>query len=258
MVGNIIYYFSGTGNSLDVAKHIAEQLGDTTLVSMSENSMEIRLKSTSRVGFVYPVYYGGMPFIVERFMRRIRMTDNIYIFAVATGAHSAGNALKQINQLFDSRDYNLTYSAFLRSVDNNLIQPYEKQNVAKRIAKSYVQLKEIIEAICNMEMNQVGSMNPLTRVYHQIKLGRAIRWEHQFGISEDCKHCGICVNVCPVRNIELVDGKPIFRHHCEACMACLQLCPMKAINYRNYTAKRERYHHPNVEVEELMESCPRN
>lgn len=254
MVGNIIYYFSGTGNSLDVAKHIAEQLGDTRLISMSANPMEIHRKSTNRVGFVYPVYYGGMPFIVERFIRRIHMTDNIYVFAVATGAHSAGNAIKQMNHLFNSMDYHLSYSAFIRSVDNNLLGEYQKQNIAKRIANSYVQLKEVIEAIRDMVVNQVGSMNPFTRIYHQIKLGRAIRWEQQFEISEACKHCGICAKVCPVGNIELVDGKPLFHHHCEACMACIQLCPMNAINYKKCTIKKERYHHPNVEVEELIQS----
>jgi flavodoxin len=44
---NTIFYFSGTGNSLQVSKDIALQLGDIDLISMPKimNNDEIKVKS---------------------------------------------------------------------------------------------------------------------------------------------------------------------------------------------------------------------
>lgn len=252
MVETIIYYFSGTGNSLDVARHIGEQLGNSVLISMSENPYEIRQKSSQMVGFVYPVYYEGMPRAVEEFIQRIRMVDDLYVFAVATGKGKPGNALKQINQLFQSMEYQLSYGAFLKTADNNIIEQRERQNTVKRIANSYAELKRIIEEIKERKVNQLGISNPLSTLYHQNCLKRAMEWYKQFQVSDDCTHCGICYRICPVGNIELVDGKPLFHHHCEACMACIQFCPVNALNYKKRTVNRERYHHPSVSASDLF------
>ena len=252
MVENIIYYFSGTGNSLDVARHIAEQLGDTLLISMGENPYDVRRKSSKRVGFVYPIYYGGMPVMVEKFIRSIRMTDNVYVFAVATCKGQPGNGVKQMNRLFQLEDHHLSYGTWIKTVDSNIIELNEKQNTVKRLANSYVQLKSIIEAIQGFEVNHQGIINPCTSVFHQMKLAHAIKRDCKFQLTDACNHCGICMRICPADNIELVDGKPLFRHRCEACMACIQYCPQEALNYKNSTQKKMRYHHPNIEAGDLF------
>lgn len=251
MVETIIYYFSGTGNSLDVAKHIAGQLPNSLLVSMSENPYEQRIKSSVRAGFVYPVYYGGMPAVVEQFARKIRLTDNIYIFAVATGKGQPGNAIKQMNEVFESVDYHLSYGKFIKMVDSNIIEGIKTQNTEKKIANSYVQLKDTVEAIKNLQTNQQGISNPCTSIIHQKKLKNAMKWDWHFEISDACTHCGICYHICPVGNIEMLDGKPLFLHRCEACMACIQYCPTQALNYKKVTQNKPRYHHPNIQVEDL-------
>jgi formate hydrogenlyase subunit 6/NADH:ubiquinone oxidoreductase subunit I len=44
-----------------------------------------------------------------------------------------------------------------------------------------------------------------------------------------CTGCGICAQVCPVSNIELRDGKPVWLGRCETCLACYGWCPQQAI-----------------------------
>ncbi|MDR3121471.1 MAG: flavodoxin, partial [Clostridiales bacterium] len=39
---------------------------------------------------------------------------------------------------------------------------------------------------------------------------------------------------------------------CEQCMACIQFCPKRAINYRDKTQKRKRYHHPDITAQDLV------
>jgi len=54
-MGNIVFYFSGTGNSLKVAKNLAKELDDCEIISMSKTYN--LAKEYDRIGFVYPVYF---------------------------------------------------------------------------------------------------------------------------------------------------------------------------------------------------------
>ena len=48
--------------------------------------------------------------------------------------------------------------------------------------------------------------------------------------KELCVGCGICVEVCPVQTIELIDGKSVIHsENCIGCGECIQNCPEKAI-----------------------------
>ena len=47
--------------------------------------------------------------------------------------------------------------------------------------------------------------------------------------GEKCVGCGICAGVCPMRNIEMTDGKAEFNGKCTMCYRCFSRCPQKAI-----------------------------
>jgi ferredoxin len=50
-------------------------------------------------------------------------------------------------------------------------------------------------------------------------------------ISDKCKACGACKDVCPVEAIS--EGKPIYKidaDKCVDCGACMGECPVEAIN----------------------------
>jgi len=251
MVENVIYYFSGTGNSLDLAKHIAEQLGNSMLVSMGTSPYENSIRTAKRVGFVYPVYYGGIPDLVHKYMEIVRMPANSYVFCVASGKGYCGNALKEAEYIFSKREEHLSFGAFVPTVDNNIIEYGKIKNTERALASSYATLKEIVFQIALGDTNHQGLMNPIVSFLHQHKLSRARRWENDYEVNRDCSHCGICSMICPVDNIDLVDGRPLFLHRCQACMACIQACPEKAINYGSITNGKERYFHPNIPPEEL-------
>ncbi len=72
-----------------------------------------------------------------------------------------------------------------------------------------------------------------------------------FWITDDCTGCSICEKVCPVNNIAMTNGRPVWQRHCEHCMACLQWCPAAAIQYKKSTVDRKRYHHPAVKATDI-------
>lgn len=56
-----IYYFTGTGNSLWIAKKIAEQIGDTQLISIPQVINQDTIAVGETVGIVCPIYMYNLP-----------------------------------------------------------------------------------------------------------------------------------------------------------------------------------------------------
>ncbi len=86
-----IYYFSGTGNSLHVARTIAEQLGESKLVNIARLKLGAVEDKNDTLGIVFPVFYLDAPNIVKDFVKKLRLDANAYVFSIATAA--AGHAI---------------------------------------------------------------------------------------------------------------------------------------------------------------------
>ena len=81
-----IYYFSATGNSLTTAKLLAASLdGQCDVISLAalHNKQDIEV-DYERVGFVFPIYYGDMPYLIRDTIRKMKFKQNTYIFIFKT------------------------------------------------------------------------------------------------------------------------------------------------------------------------------
>ena len=75
--------------------------------------------------------------------------------------------------------------------------------------------------------------------------------DKSFYSDNNCTSCGICEKICPVNNIIIIDGKPQWQHKCQQCLACINLCPEKSIQFGTKTLKTQRYHHPEITVQDI-------
>jgi len=75
--------------------------------------------------------------------------------------------------------------------------------------------------------------------------------DKRFLVQESCTSCGVCERICPVENIRLENGRPVWMHHCEQCYACIQWCPVEAIQYGKGTMGKKRYHHPEITLQDM-------
>lgn len=92
-----IFYFSATGNSLNIARNIADKLGNCELIPIAKAIRNEKISTnTSRIGFIFPVFAWGMPRIVEEFVNKLNINNNAYIFAVASCVAIQGNTLKDL------------------------------------------------------------------------------------------------------------------------------------------------------------------
>jgi ferredoxin len=78
-----------------------------------------------------------------------------------------------------------------------------------------------------------------------------------FEVNERCNGCGLCARICPVGNIEMVEGRPVWQHRCETCYACFQWCARKAIGGA-IVEYEKRDHHPWVKTADMIaaRACP--
>ena len=129
----IIYYFTGTGNSLAAARSICHHLGDCELVSIASlagTTGEIT-PSADRVGIVCPVYDLGLPSIVAEFVQRLDLSHAGYCFAVLTMGGFGAPALHQVDDLIFAHT-ETSQSAFTVRMVGNFVPLYEPVKGAKR------------------------------------------------------------------------------------------------------------------------------
>ena len=273
MVKAIVYYFSGTGNSLMLARSIAEGL-QGSLIPIASVVDKKRITSDAEViGMVFPVYYGGLPVIVKEFAEKLDDLEGRYVFAVCTYGGAAGSSLRLLKRIIRSHGGELSGAYGVHMVQNAFFKPWEnrKKLYGKAKRKGAMIAQKALErkrgrfygpALINVLLTPLHVMvKPLTRRYF-VKISGGSKddpletliheSDRSFSSDERCTGCGLCVKVCPVNNIKLVEGKPVWLHHCENCLACYNWCPSQAI-LTGIAKEGYYYHHPDVKVADIME-----
>ena len=252
-----IYCFSGTGNSLKVAKDIATGLSDTEVVQICRNNIEVNNTASNRIGIVFPVYVAGMPFLVKEFIKKLKIQKDSYVFTVVTFGASAGASIAQLEKLLLNKGIRLS-AAFRMKMPGNyqvMYAPFSQEKQRELFKNEEEKIVEIIESIKNSEivkLSGVGNAIIKTVSGAMYKSFSPYEKDKNFWTDHKCNGCGICSDVCPANNIKIHEGKPQWQNKCEQCVACMQWCPQKSIQYKKVTINRGRYQHPEIKVKELF------
>ena len=258
-MNTILYYFSGTGNSLVIARNLAAALGNTTLVAIPRALREQGAFSADAAGIVFPVYAWGPPRIVTDFINSRNWHGIPYLFAVCTCGGFPGGTLTLVERSLRARGGNLS-AGFSIVMPGNYTAMYGAITAAKQqklFARSRARVAEIAELIKTRRNQPVEKsfflVNWLTTGFlYKFGMPKFKAADVKFWVLDTCTHCGLCVKVCPRLNIDLKDGRPQWHGDCEQCMACLQWCPAEAIQFGGSTQKRKRYHHPDIKAKDLF------
>lgn len=252
----MIFYFSGTGNSLYVAQRLHEnECGELIDIADARNKKSFKYKVTGqeKIGFVFPVYFLGLPTVVSKFIDQliIESDEKPFIYTVITCGGSLGNADKMLAKRLKQRNLQLN-SAFSIQMPSNYVMMYdvparEEQNLTLQSAE-----KQIDKIVGLLKVNEKGDfvshrgyLAPMTPLLYRIY--GIYRNTKKFYATDACTSCGLCEEICPSRVIQLTSGKPEWtKEKCSHCSACINRCPAKEIQYGDSTKNRGRYVNPNV------------
>jgi ferredoxin len=236
----VIFYFTGTGNSVYVAKKLAEKLDEPEVCSMAEYSPDRQIGGKNqRIGFVFPSYYGNLPRIVQKFIDSLEIHPDTYIFGVVTMGGMGTGSITMLEKALAKKTLTLKYGCGILMPANYIIN-YNPMFIG-RTAKSGKKIQRIADEIQSGKISVKKNNIIADKLYKNIE-----ELDKDFYAESQCAGCGLCEKICPVKNIRLTENRPEWLHRCEHCMACIHRCPQKAIQYGAKTKKRRRYYNPDV------------
>ena len=245
----MILYFSGTGNSNYVAKRIADELGDA-LVNLNDRikaSDTSSVETGERVIIVTPTYAWRIPRVVRDWLRKTELRGAKQAWFVMTCGSEIGNADKYNREFCTEKSVACMGTAQIVMPENYIAMFSAPQADKARqiVAKAE---PDIDRAIAAIQANQPFAPTR-NNLYDRFMSGpvnpifyRFFVKANAFTVSDACIGCGQCAKRCPMNNVTLKDGKPVWGKACTHCMACICYCPVSAIEYGKKSVGQPRYH----------------
>lgn len=272
-----IYYFTGSGNSLYVARELQNCLPGSEIIPivslLNKNSIST---SAETVGIIFPVHAMTLPIPVKKFLNKLDVRSTKYIFAIATRAGTVSDSFVQIDKIMAKSGRSLDSYLHINMASNDPKfkdwQPETREKMAAIESDVQNRLGSITKAILNKEKSREKDTTgvtfqliyPLNRLMEKlIRTGllfvEVTGANNYFYFDTKCAGCGTCEKVCPSQKIKIANKKPVWQDDvkCYFCYACVNYCPRKAVQIKSkvymksYTENNERYPHPYATTNDI-------
>ena len=252
----MVLCFSGTGNSRYLAGRIAEALRDETVdlnakIRANDHS---RLQTGRDVIVAAPTYAWRIPRIVSEWLDKTELAGAQRIWFVMDCGGEIGNAAKYNRRLADRKRLRYMGTA-------QIVMP--ENDIAMFIAPEPEKAREIVrkaEPVLDAVLVQLKAGQPFAaprnNLYDRVMSGpvnpvfyRFFVKASPFHANDACVGCGLCARNCPMNNIRIENGRPVWGRECTHCMACICYCPTKAIEYGKKSVGKPRYHFEQLKMQ---------
>lgn len=249
----MILYFSGTGNSADIASRLGRLTGDRAM-RMEPGLKRVEIEDGERrVVWVFPVHSWGVPPFVLSAIRRITFLGHgVVHHMVATCGDDCGMTDRQWRRAMAAKGYRAG-GAFTVIMPNSYVaMPGFDVDPAplrdSKIAASDARVREIATLLPGIEKAAEPYTDVVRGAFPRLKTSVIYPWfvrfainARKFRVDESCIGCGRCAKACPVGNITLDGSRPVWGADCTGCLACYHTCPMHAIAYGSSTRGKGQY-----------------
>ena len=245
----MIVYFSGTGNSRYAAERLAEALGEP-LCSLNERirAHDISpLETGENLIVVTPTYAWQIPHIVRGHLRRTELRGAKRAWFVMTCGDDTGSADVYNRRLCAEKRLHAMGTLPLVMPENYIamFNAPDTETARQIVARAEPDINRAADTIrAGLAFSAVpgglrGRMlsGPVNAVFYR----HSVRAD-AFAAGDACTGCGKCAALCPLNNIALQNGKPVWGKDCTHCMACICYCPTETIEYGKKSLGKPRYH----------------
>ena len=200
------------------------------------------------VGILSPVYFWGLPTIVDEFLDALRLSKPAYLWFAATYGTTTGQAGRFVAAHLEQKGLTLD-ARFSVKMPDTWTPMFDLSDAAKvrRIERAAEpQIDALIRHVqCRDRGDFMRGKVPMLAVRLYYPHYAQMRRTAHLTVTDACVGCGLCAKGCPISAIALRDGAPVWvAEQCVMCLACLHHCPKSAIQYGKRTARHGRYVHP--------------
>lgn len=243
----MVFYFSGTGNSAKAAQLLCGPEEQVVNMARTDWNTPFAPAEGEAVGFVFPVYFYGLPDTVRRFAAAVQFARKpAYVYAVITCGGSIAGAGELLGKALAQHGTALRAVYSVKMPDNYVLMYDVTSEEAEKpiLERAYQRLTAIRTDIENRRF--CGTNPGLGRVqtaaiYPFYDLTRKTA---KFHTDERCTGCGACAARCPAKAIEMQNGRPVWvKESCDHCLSCLRC---NAVQFGKRTVGRRRYLHPDL------------
>lgn len=254
----MIYCFSGTGNSLAVARELARHTGDLICGITDRSTPADSVKcppapadsgtnagEDSRIIWVFPIYSWGLPRPVIEAINRLPVSRWLCShYMVATCGDDAGLADRQWAHLLIRRGQKVDGAATVIMPNTYTMMKGFDVDAPDVAAAKLAAMPARVAALAALIKSGEPFFDMVRGRFAWLKSKLIYPWFMRFATGTGpfhatggCISCGLCERQCPAGCIKLTaDGLPQWTAaHCYMCERCYHQCPRHAIAYGKAT-----------------------
>ncbi len=236
-----IYYFSTTGNSLVIARDIAQK-NEGRLISIPSTKLLSVIDSDADIlGIVFPVYHAtfgenGFPYLVEEFIKKLVNIDKKYIFAICTHSGYAGFTIENLNELLKKNGGKLSAGLEIRAgypfstikkinyilFDKSLSLNIEKERIERKKLRDKYKFE--VEAFCDKIKRKEKLIIKNTNTTMKSLKKLFLNTQKKLAINRYKKLSSLQTNNFR-QLVHCADNSFLVSNQCTGCGICQKICP---------------------------------
>lgn len=239
-----IFYFSGTGNTHWAANQLAERLQNCPVYSI-EAPLDFTaiIDTLDQVVFAYPIYGSDLPLPMKQFLMRLPLGERtIKTYSIVTQWQFSGDGGVLIREFLPKR-FALSGSAHIFMPNNISVTSFK---AIFRYTNDPIKLKKVLDKAhkkisgfaddIKKDQTRIVADQPFSHMLGLMQRGPFRKYYDRFtddiGFdAEACTNCGLCIRICPMKNLSEDEKTPKAAGKCALCLRCYNYCPVQAITY---------------------------
>lgn len=241
-------YLSGTGNTKHCIEKLVKLLDESAkiLPLESENVID-EIKNNDRIVLGYPTQFSNAPYMVREFIiSNADVWQGKQILCVATMGAFSGDGAGCTARLLKKNGAVILGGLHIHMpdsvCDSKLLKKTVEEN-KKIVIEADKKIEETVKNIRNGKYPQEG----LSFFSHIVGLlgqrlwfyGKTTGYSDKLKVNDGCVGCGLCSNICPMKNIVIKNHRAVPGNKCTMCYRCISQCPNQAITLLGDTVQEQ-------------------
>jgi ferredoxin len=227
----IIFYFSGTGNSRYIAEIFAKNM-ECACHSIEEEIDFVELiKPAETVAFSYPIYMSRVPRIMREFVQKYKSElEEKKLVIFCTQQILSGDGARALSALLPKN--RVIYAEHIFMSSNIFPVATNAERIKNKALKAERKMQKVCEDIKKGKVHKRGfsaGSRALGLIQAPLLSPAERRAESSVEATADCTNCGLCVSLCPMKNLAIKNEKITHKNNCTMCWRCVNKCPKKAL-----------------------------